>query len=206
MHVRKPLWFDQVANLATWRPAIRAASGRGKGLASRLQIRLNQRRDPELEPPGRDLPSTATERRPMTDSINSKKTIRHSAWPWLPTTGETTGMRATTRIEKGTFARELAQRLRLTRIVLNITDREAAAAFGVTPQTYRRWEAGRPSSGSAGPLVRFATKYDVSLDWLVVGDADRLAESLSKNKGGKVAILPVVPADRRKQINLTVQS
>jgi hypothetical protein len=38
---------------------------------------------PDAPTPGRHLSPTAAERRPMTDYINSKKTERHSAWPWL---------------------------------------------------------------------------------------------------------------------------
>ena len=43
------------------------------------------------------------------------------------------------------YDRAYGRRLRLTRIALDITEAEAAAAHGVTLRTYRRWEAGSPA-------------------------------------------------------------
>ena len=43
------------------------------------------------------------------------------------------------------YDRAYGRRLRLTRIALDITEAEAAAAHGVTLRTYRRWEAGFPA-------------------------------------------------------------
>jgi transcriptional regulator with XRE-family HTH domain len=74
-------------------------------------------------------------------------------------------------------------RLRVIRAALGLTEREAAAAHGVTLRTYRRWEAGaRPRHVG----VAFAERYDVSLDWLVLGKGERLGRHLTR---GRVAIL-----------------
>ena len=59
-------------------------------------------------------------------------------------------------------------RLRVTRLALGITEKEAADAHGVSLQTYRRWEAGGQQRGSQ--FVDFAEKYNVSLNWLVCGE------------------------------------
>ena len=89
------------------------------------------------------------------------------------------------------------RRLKVTRIALGISEQEAAEAHGVTLKTYRAYEAGAPQRGSYG-WQGFAEKYNVSVDWLVSGVGARLAPHLSKNIGGKVAILPVVTARRRQ--------
>jgi hypothetical protein len=59
---------------------------------------------------------------------------------------------------------DYAHRLRVTRIVLGISEGEAAAAHGVTLGTYRKWEDGRPPR-SCKPYLAFSEKYDVNLDW-----------------------------------------
>jgi DNA-binding XRE family transcriptional regulator len=65
--------------------------------------------------------------------------------------------------------RAVGNRLRVTRIVLGITEQEAAAGFGVTLKTYRNYEAGRPQrSGRSGRA--FARKHNISLDWLYGGE------------------------------------
>lgn len=90
-----------------------------------------------------------------------------------------------------------AHRLKVTRIALGISEQEAAEAHGVTLKTYRAYEAGAPQRGSYG-WQGFAEKYNVSFDWLVSGVGAMLAPHLSKNIGGKVAILPVVTTRRRE--------
>jgi transcriptional regulator with XRE-family HTH domain len=47
---------------------------------------------------------------------------------------------------------------------LGISEQEAAAAFGVTVRTYRRYEAGKPALEGYGD---FADAFGVSLNWLV---------------------------------------
>jgi len=84
---------------------------------------------------------------------------------------------------------ETGHRLRVTRLALGITEREAAAASGVTVRTYRRWEAGGYPRGTG--LRDFAARYDVSMDWLLFGGAATIRPHLAKRAGGKLAILPV---------------
>ena len=62
----------------------------------------------------------------------------------------------------------LAQRLRLARETLSISEEEAAAAAGVILRTYRRWEAGNPGQSSR-PLFKLGRKLGVNLDWLFSG-------------------------------------
>jgi hypothetical protein len=40
----------------------------------------------------------------------------------------------------------VARRMRIARLALGITEREAAAAWRVTLRTYRKWEGGSPPS------------------------------------------------------------
>src|SRR5262249_51649755 len=84
---------------------------------------------------------------------------------------------------------DYGHRLRVTRIVLGISENEAAAAHGVTLATYRKWEDGRPPRSCKSYLV-FAAKYDVNLDWLIAGEAAYIGSHLSKLAPGKVALLP----------------
>jgi len=85
---------------------------------------------------------------------------------------------------------DYAHRLRVTRIVLGISEGEAAAAHGVTLGTYRKWEDGRPPR-SCKPYLAFSEKYDVNLDWLIAGETADIGGHLSNGAPGKVALLPV---------------
>jgi transcriptional regulator with XRE-family HTH domain len=85
---------------------------------------------------------------------------------------------------------DYGHRLRVTRIVLGISEKEAAAAHGVTLATYRKWENGRPPRSSK-PYLAFTAKYDVNLDWLIAGEAASIGGHLSKLAPGKVALLQV---------------
>ena len=82
----------------------------------------------------------------------------------------------------------VGRRLRVTRLALGITEQEAAAAHGVTLRTYRRWEAGARQTNNPRYLLNFAEKYDVSLDWLLIGEAAGVGSHLAKNAKGKIAI------------------
>jgi transcriptional regulator with XRE-family HTH domain len=73
------------------------------------------------------------------------------------------------------FTTQLGERLRFARTQLNISEEEAAHAFGVTVRTYRRYEAAKPGSWTRGPifyyaspggLIDFADIFGVSLNWL----------------------------------------
>ncbi len=96
---------------------------------------------------------------------------------------------------KATFYRDMGRRLKITRLALNLSEAEAAAASGVTLRTYRKWEAGGRHShrkNCHARLMAFCEKYDVSLDWLYFGDAFSAKKNLTSCAPGKVAILPVI--------------
>ena len=67
----------------------------------------------------------------------------------------------------------IGQRLKVIRLQLGISEIEAAAACEVSLPTYRQYEAGRPQR--FGGAVELAIKYDVNLDWLVLGEGTKLA-------------------------------
>jgi transcriptional regulator with XRE-family HTH domain len=79
-------------------------------------------------------------------------------------------------------------RLRITRIALGLTEKEAADAHAVSLRTYRKWENGGRQRGSA--FLRFAEKFDVTLDWLVGGETARVGSHISNHAKGKFPILP----------------
>ena len=82
--------------------------------------------------------------------------------------------------------REFGHRLRVTRIALGITEAQAATAAGRSVDTWRKYEAtGKGHCTQA--VCRFASHYDVSLDWIFCGDPRGRAHRME----GKVAILPV---------------
>ena len=89
-----------------------------------------------------------------------------------------------------------AHRLRIARLTLGISEMDAATAHGVTERTYRRWEVGKPQRASFGFLA-FAEKYDISLDWLVHGEGFNLGRHLTVSSNGKMAILPIMSAERK---------
>ncbi|MFY9840001.1 MAG: helix-turn-helix transcriptional regulator [Xanthobacteraceae bacterium] len=66
------------------------------------------------------------------------------------------------------FYGAVGPRLRQARVGLGITEQQAADVFGVTLRTYRKYEAGGRQR-SAKPVVRFADKYNVSPDWIFMG-------------------------------------
>jgi transcriptional regulator with XRE-family HTH domain len=81
-------------------------------------------------------------------------------------------------------------RLRITRIALGLTEKEAADAHAVSLRTYRKWENGGRQRGSG--FLKFAEKFDVSLNWLVGGEPADVGAHLAKHASGKVAILPAM--------------
>jgi transcriptional regulator with XRE-family HTH domain len=84
-------------------------------------------------------------------------------------------------------------RLRVTRLALGLTEQQVAKAYGVSLRTYRGYEAGKRQRDNGGWL-RFAEKFDVDLDWIVVGAQARIGKHL---RNSKVAILPVITAEER---------
>ena len=84
-------------------------------------------------------------------------------------------------------------RLRVTRIALGLSEKQAAADYGITLRTYRKWEDGarqRDCWRLTRGYIAFAEKYDVSLDWLIGGKAANNLGHLAVNRGATVAILP----------------
>lgn len=88
------------------------------------------------------------------------------------------------------YYRQASHRLRVTRLALGISEREAADAYGVSLSTYRKYEAGGSQRGMK--ILGFSRKYAVSLNWLVGGDASEIGPHLSDRAPGKVAILPLL--------------
>jgi Helix-turn-helix len=87
--------------------------------------------------------------------------------------------------------RGCGHRLRVTRIALGITETAAADAYGVSLATYRKYEVGYPQRAKLdGGWVRFADTFDVSIDWLCIGETATIGAHLAKRAPGKVAILP----------------
>ena len=69
----------------------------------------------------------------------------------------------------------VGHRIRVTRVMLGLTEEQAAAGFGVTLRTYRRYEAGRSAENR---IVDFARHYDVSFDWLIDGVPEEKSPAL----------------------------
>jgi len=95
--------------------------------------------------------------------------------------------------------RMIGRRLRLARAVLDLTEAQAADVFGCTVATYRKREAGCRWNDIDG-MCAFANRFNVNLDWLWDGEPSRVGRALSYDAPGKVAVLPVVSAKRRKEI------
>jgi transcriptional regulator with XRE-family HTH domain len=86
--------------------------------------------------------------------------------------------------------RAIYSRLPVTRLVLGISETEAAAAARVSLRTYRKWEAGHGRPTNTG-ILAFAFAYDVSLDWLANGESSWLLERIAaKNAAERAADLP----------------
>jgi transcriptional regulator with XRE-family HTH domain len=95
--------------------------------------------------------------------------------------------------------RDQGHRLRVARIVLDVTEQEAADVCGVTLRTYRGYERGSKQK-SIRPLKNFARHYGVSLGWLFDGEGILNSEHVGRKATGKVAILPVIgPNFRRRE-------
>jgi transcriptional regulator with XRE-family HTH domain len=84
--------------------------------------------------------------------------------------------------------RAVYRRLPITRLVLGISDTEAAAAARVSLRTYRKWEAGHDRPTNTG-ILAFAYAYDVSFDWLANGECSWLLDRLAaKNAPAERAV------------------
>ena len=93
--------------------------------------------------------------------------------------------------------RDQGHRLRVVRIVLDITEQEAADVCGVTLRTYRRYEQGAKQK-SIRPVRNLVRHYGVSLGWLFDGEGVLNSEHVGRKATGKVAILPVIGSNFRR--------
>jgi transcriptional regulator with XRE-family HTH domain len=63
----------------------------------------------------------------------------------------------------------VAERLKLIRYLLDVSEEEAAAAMFITPRTYRRWERAEPHRDNLRGIFHYAKKYNFSYGWLFAG-------------------------------------
>jgi transcriptional regulator with XRE-family HTH domain len=82
----------------------------------------------------------------------------------------------------------VSHRLRTARIMLGISEAEAARGCRVSLRTYRRYEIGRPQRDSG--MIDFGNKFGISLSWLATGEGAYVENDLAKCAPGKIAILP----------------
>ncbi len=85
--------------------------------------------------------------------------------------------------------RSVGHRFRVVQIALGITEQDAADASGVSLRTYRRYENGDRQRCSS--FVGFSGKFNVSVDWLILGEGTGLARHLVRHAPRKIVILPV---------------
>jgi transcriptional regulator with XRE-family HTH domain len=69
------------------------------------------------------------------------------------------------------FWADVAERLKLTRHLLGISEDEAAAAMHVSMRTYRKWERAERHRDNVMGVLAFCEKYGVSYGWLFGGDS-----------------------------------
>lgn len=85
----------------------------------------------------------------------------------------------------------VAHRLRVTRLMLGLTEEQAATEFGVSLRTYRKYEAGHiPSRGRWGE--DFCEKYGVEFCWLWFGET-----CVAPRFKSRIAVLPASTAKLR---------
>ena len=63
----------------------------------------------------------------------------------------------------------VAERLKLVRYLLNISEAEAAAGMFITVKTYRKWERGERHRDNMHGVIHYAKKYNFSYGWLIAG-------------------------------------
>lgn len=94
--------------------------------------------------------------------------------------------------------RDMGRRLKIARLTLNLSEKEMAAAIGVTALTYQKYEKGDQARSFQG-TVNFCFEHKIDIDWLLSGYASSLDKSLASHAPGKVAILPVVTLEERQR-------
>jgi transcriptional regulator with XRE-family HTH domain len=95
------------------------------------------------------------------------------------------------------FWAKAGQRLRLTRLALGITEKEAAAAAEITVPTWRRWESGGHQKNGLYNYVRFCEKLHVDTVWLMFGAAE--ASDPAERRHVRIGRLSVLVAKRPPQ-------
>ena len=68
---------------------------------------------------------------------------------------------------------EQCQRLKQGRLAAYYSQKEAADALFVSPRTYEKWEQGTSNPEHIETFARIATLFNISLDWWLLGDAER---------------------------------
>ena len=94
----------------------------------------------------------------------------------------------TARESRSNFYVNFGPRLRVARIVLGLSEAEAAEECDVSLRTYRRWEEGKVQRGVG--TVDFLCSHGL-LDWASSGDGRRIPKRFRRTKG-VLAILPVL--------------
>lgn len=72
---------------------------------------------------------------------------------------------------------QIGQRLRLTRVLLSLTQDQASTIAGVSPQRWSNWERGDHTPDILA-MCRFVSHTNLTLDWLYRGHLSRLPHEL----------------------------
>lgn len=94
------------------------------------------------------------------------------------------------------FSPEAGERVKVTRKALGLTQEELAGLLGVTRGALANWERGSRLADVAA-MTRFCRAYNLSLDWLYMGDMSQLPRALTKAILGKT--LYQLEAAKQKQ-------
>ena len=67
------------------------------------------------------------------------------------------------------FWAPVAERLKLTRHLLGISEQQAADALLITLRTYRKWERNEPHRNNHAGVFNFGDRYGLEYCWLLFG-------------------------------------
>lgn len=73
----------------------------------------------------------------------------------------------------------LGRRLSLTRRAMSLSQKDFAAAAGVSPESYNQWESGAVYPPAAG-AIKLVKAHRLTLDWIYLAVPDRLPSWLAK--------------------------
>ncbi len=95
-----------------------------------------------------------------------------------------------TRTPQLAHALSIAERLKITRSALGLTQKGIATPLSVTREAYTQWETGarEPSWQMA---VELCEAYDLSLDWIYRGDMTRLPPGLQDKIRDRLVVVRV---------------